>query len=294
MDFLIQQITALRSAVIKLSAELRTFRDSLTARIDDLSHALQEQSDSISEAGNAYKETQSNPPSLNATLQVLHPISVETEAKDRKAERAKKVVSILTLTFSIIYTAITGFIFWQTKKAADAAKESADAALGQLNLTQQQLVAVISFGQVGHGFDNSQLTVSLGNIGRVPSQGASVSIRITRCNLDLKETGKPLTYSERLSQVVVAPNAWEHRFTIDRMLPPYFVSQDYTYKVEETVDFDDGFGKQLHRSECEAWIGKINFQIGGELYGYGNFYNCSEYPDTVKLIRKYQAAAIPD
>jgi hypothetical protein len=173
MDMLTQQFLALRRSLNKLLADV----SGLQERIGTLNETLKQQTETLQEA-NASERV------LQAELQVTHPIEVLTEPKDKKQipEWLWFGVDSLTMLFVVAYTIITLFVFCETRKAANAAKNSADTQAKTMRLDERSWMNIV----VGKGtmIDNNPLVVPIAvvNTGKTPALDVSGKMVVNLLN----------------------------------------------------------------------------------------------------------------
>jgi len=128
----------------------KQFRKELRTLIESLRKDIQQQTEAIRKARDAYEQTCQTPPILRAELQVPQPVEVQTSPKDKKQAREwyRLAVETLTLLAVIGYAAITIrmwremiFTRHQAQHAVDAAQQSAGAAL-QANIAASNRFAI--------------------------------------------------------------------------------------------------------------------------------------------------------
>ena len=182
-----------------------------------------------------------------------------------------------------------------TKDAAGAGQSAAKTASKQFDLTQKQIIgtmaAALSFGGPEISRDRSQVTISIGNTGRVFAPTAKVTITIVRQTLDgLKPVSKPQIYHYTLTQIAPSLRMWLKTFKLSPPLERDFRNQIETYTISGVINSDDGFGNKLTNSVCYSYLSYARVEGVEEHEGveiFEGFYPCDEFVDKLTFVKEH-------
>jgi hypothetical protein len=192
----------MKSPLQKFIAAVKELRDGLLdipKKLSALDQDLKEQTKAVHEIRDAYNESRESAPTIQADLQVPRPLQIEIQDK--------KTVEKLTLLFVIVYTVITAFIFLQTKKSADAAKRSADAAVDSLHIAYRPRVVIDGITNQGLEQAGYRVTFDVPNFGSVPAKNVRFFVFY---GIGSSREAKRIAYTERADESkVILPKGRE-------------------------------------------------------------------------------------
>lgn len=253
---------------------------SLTTSINDVKDAICAENNSA--------DSPEEPPALPIIQPVvsLPPAVVayyEAEQRERpikeKRERTKRIVEYSGVALLAIYTVFTAFMYCANKKAADAAKEAAQAASAQVSLMRQQLetqealvepsVYVTTTNEEGELPWPNGVNVSFINIGDTAASEVHMELTVSG-RVPLKREIERILLEKtpvnvfRIEPTYINPNIADRRpqiqtypFTVSGRDKKLFSTGKWSVVSEGTLSYLTAFKKPVKRDFCfvfwERW-----------------------------------------